>query len=79
MISQKVRNKLLALFAVSPIMKKWALPGMVGIILAGFGAWRRLVWLEIAGFVFAAPILWVYIVIIFVYFPLFLVDKIRRH
>jgi len=77
-LSQKTKNRLMMPFAVSPIMKWGAFPGIVGILLFWLGVWRKIGWLKIGGLVLAAPMLWVYFVIIFIYMPFLIFDKIRR-
>jgi len=77
-ISAKTKNLLGSLFAISTIMQRCALPGIVGIVLFSVGLWQHITWLRIAGVVLAAPMIWVYFVIIFVFLPWGLFDTIRR-
>jgi hypothetical protein len=77
-LSEKSKNFLLAPFAISPIMRKAALPGIVGFILIGVGFWQKLVWLKIVGIIFAAPVLWVYFVVIFIFIPVLVAGRIRK-
>jgi hypothetical protein len=66
-LSERTRNLLLNAIAVSPIMKRFALPGLIGMLLIGVGIWQKIDWLWIAGLVLAAPVLWCYLVIMLVY------------
>lgn len=75
-ISEKTKNRLLIPFAISPIMRFGALPGLVGLVMMGIGIYQQIDALKIIGFVLTIPILWVYIVIIFVYIPFAIVDKL---
>ena len=77
-ISEKARNILLAPFAISHIMERCWLPGLVGVLLFAVGVWRHLGWLKIAGIVIALPVIWVYAVVMFVFFPYILFDSVRR-
>lgn len=65
-------------FAISPIMKWGALPGMVGAVLMAVGVVKNLGWLKIAGAVLAAPILWCYFIVMFTFLPYPVFEKIRR-
>ena len=77
-LSEKTKNLLLAPFAISHIFNRCWLPGLVGFLLFAVGAWQQAVWLQIAGLVLAAPILWVYAVVMFVFFPFAVFDRVRR-
>ena len=77
-ISEKARNILLAPFAISHIMERCWLPGLVGVLLFAVGVWQHLGWLKIAGIVLALPVIWVYAVVMFVFFPYILFDSVRR-
>jgi hypothetical protein len=77
-LSEKTRNVLLAPFAISHIMQRFWLPGLAGLLLFAVGAWRHVSWLKIAGIVLAAPIIWVYAVVMLVFFPYLLFDSLRR-
>ena len=77
-LSEKTKNRLLAPLAISPIMQKCALPGIVGLLLVGVGFWKKLGRLKIVGIVLAAPVLWAYVVVTFVFIPMVIFDKIRR-
>jgi hypothetical protein len=77
-LSEKTKNFLLAPFAISPIMRKCALPGIVGFLLFGVGVWQELDWLKIVGLVLAVPVLWAYSVIALIFVPMLVLDKIRR-
>jgi hypothetical protein len=78
LLSEKTRNILLAPFAISRIMKRFWLPGLVGMLLFAVGQWQNVGWLKIVGIVLAAPIIWVYAVVMFVFFPFILFDGLRR-
>jgi hypothetical protein len=78
LLSEKTRNILLAPFAISHIMERFWLPGLVGLLLFAVGVWQDVGWLQIAGIVFAAPVIWVYVILIFVFFPFILFDRVRR-
>ncbi|MCU0531214.1 MAG: hypothetical protein MUE76_03870 [Syntrophales bacterium] len=77
-LPEKTKKILLAPFAVSHIMQRFALPGLIGLLLFAVGAWQHAGWLQVAGIVLAAPVLWVYAVVIVVFFPALLFDRLRR-
>jgi len=77
-LHEKTKNILLAPFAISRIMKRCWLPGLVGMLLFAVGTWHNVGWLKIAGIVLAAPVIWVYAVVMFAFFPFILFDSIRR-
>ena len=77
-LSEKTANRMLALIAISPIMRRFALPGTVGLMLFGVGFWQETLWLKIVGLLLAAPVFWVCFVLIFVYLPMALFDALRR-
>ena len=77
-LSEKTKNIFLAPFAISPIMQRCWLPGLVGLLLFGVGVQQHVGWLKVAGIILAAPIIWVYAVVMCVYFPFALFDSIRR-
>ncbi len=77
-LDEKTKNLLLAPFAVSHIIDRCWLPGLAGLLLFALGAWQQAVWLQIAGFVLAAPIIWVYAVVMFVFLPFAVFDRVRR-
>ena len=77
-LSEKTKNLLLAPFAISHIMQRFWLPGLAGFLLLAVGVWQRVTWLKVAGLVLAAPVICVYAVVIFVFFPFALFDRIRR-
>ena len=69
---------MLAPFAISPIIPRFGLPGVVGFMLLGIGAWQQLIWLKVTGAILAAPIVWAYAVLLFVYCPILLIERIRK-
>jgi hypothetical protein len=77
-LSEQTKTILLAPFAVSPILKRCAWPGLAGFLVFGIGLWQKVDWLMVIGAILAAPIIWVYAVVLFVYFPYILFDSIRR-
>jgi len=77
-LSEKTKNLLLTPFAISPIMRRFSLPGLVGFLLLAIGVWQQLDWLKVTGIILAAPIIWAYAVLMLVYFPFLLFDSIRR-
>jgi len=77
-LSEKTRNLLLAPFAISPILQRFAWPGVLGMLLLGLGVWQQIGWLKLTGLVLVAPILWVYAVLLLGYFPYLFFDGIRR-
>lgn len=76
-LSAKIKNLLAAPFAISRIMQKFAVPGLVGVVLFGIGRWQDLAWLQITGMALAAPIAWVYALVIFIFIPFAIFDWIR--
>ena len=77
-LSEKTRNRLLMPFAISPILKWCGLPGIVGMVLIAVGVVQRVGWVKVVGVVLAAPVLWCYFVVIFIFLPFLVFDKLRR-
>lgn len=77
-ISDKTRDLLLAPFAISPIIARFALPALIGVVLFVAGEWLQATWLKVIGVVLAAPIFWAYAVLLFVYCPILLLQAIRN-
>jgi len=77
-LSDKTKNRLLAPFAISPIMKRCALPSIIGMLALAVGFVQKIGWLKVIGLVLVAPIIWIYFVIIFVFMPFLIFDMIRR-
>lgn len=77
-LSERTKSLLGALFAISPILRRFALSGLVGLLLFAAGAWQDLDWLKVAGIILAAPVIWAYAVLLLVYFPYLLFDSLRR-
>jgi hypothetical protein len=77
-LSEKAKNILLAPFAISHIMQRCWLPGMIGLLLLLIGNWCHIGWLEVAGIILAAPMIWVYALVIFVFLPFAVFDHIRQ-
>jgi len=65
-------------FAISPIMRIGALPGLIGLCMMVIGIYQQIDGLKIVGFVLTIPILWVYFVIMFIYIPFAIVDKLWK-
>ena len=59
-------------------MRRFSLPGLVGLLLFAVGVWQKLEWLKVIGIILLAPIIWVYFVLLFVYIPFLLFDSVRR-
>jgi hypothetical protein len=76
-MSDRTRDLLLAPFAISPIIGRFALPALIGALLFGAGVWQQATWPKVIGVVLAAPILWACAVLFFVYFPILLFEAIR--
>ncbi len=77
-LSDKTKNRLLIPFAISRIMKWCALPGIFGMFVFAIGSIQKISWVKVAGLLLVAPILWVYFVIVFIFLPYSIFDKIRR-
>ena len=77
-LADRTKRILLAPFAISPILQRFALPGLAGILFLAIGVWQDLAAAKIIGIILAAPIIWVYAVLIFGYFPYLMFDGIRR-
>lgn len=77
MRSDKTRDLLPAPLAISSIIARFALPALIGVLLFGAGVWQQATWLKVIGVVLAAPILWAYAVLLFVYCPILLFEAIR--
>ena len=75
-VSEKTKNLLMNAIAVSPIMKRFMLPGIIGMLLAGVGLWQDMEWLVITGLVLAAPVLWCYLLVMVVYPLMLLYEKL---
>jgi len=67
-LSEKTKGILLAPFAISRIMQRYWLPGLLGLVLFVVGLWQHVGWLKVTGIVLAAPIIWVYAVVILLCF-----------
>jgi hypothetical protein len=76
--SEKTKNRLLMPFAISPILKWCALPGVLGLALIAIGVVERIGWLKITGAVLAAPMFWCYFVVIFIFLPYLVLDRIWK-
>lgn len=77
-LSEKTVNRLTSLIAISPIIRRFGLPGIIGLLLAGVGFWQNIFWLKLTGLVLATPIFWAYFVLTFIYLPMLLIDALRR-
>lgn len=77
-LSEKTRNILFAPFAISHIIQRCWLPGVLGVVLFVVGRWQHIGWLKVAGIILAAPIIWVYALVIFVFLPFAVFDHFRR-
>ena len=77
-LSEKTKNILFALFAISPILQRFGWPGIAGFVIFGVGYWRQLDWLMVIGAILAAPVIWAYAVLLLVYIPYLLFDSVRR-
>jgi hypothetical protein len=77
-LSERTKSILGAPFAISRIMQRCWLPGLLGMLLFAVGLWQHVGWLKVTGVILAAPILWLYLVVIFAFLPLALFDQIRR-
>lgn len=65
--SERIKRALLMPFAIEPIMKCGAIPGIVGVVVLAVGLFQKIRWLEIVGAVLAAPIFWFFLSL-FLYF-----------
>jgi len=65
--------------AISCIMQRWLLPGIVGVVLFMLGFWLDIECVEISGLILAAPGLWAYAAIIFVLFPIAALKRIQMN
>jgi len=59
-------------------MRRFSLPGLIGLLILAIGVWQKLEWLKVIGIILLAPVIWVYIVLLLVYVPYLLFDGIRR-
>jgi hypothetical protein len=75
MFSEKPKEQLWTMIAVSPILQRLAFPGIFGLALMGLGVWQDILWLSIAGLILAAPVVWCILLITVVYPVLLLFDK----
>ena len=78
--SDRTKERLLAALAWERIVQRFALPGILGLILIGLGIWQKLSWLTITGLILAAPILWCCLLIMVVFPIMFVFEKPpKRH
>jgi len=77
-LSEKAKNLLIAPFAISPILKWCTLPGIIGMLLIALGVVQKVGWLKVVGVVLAAPVLWCYFVVTFIFVPYLIFDRVRR-
>ncbi|MCW1916523.1 hypothetical protein OJ996_23250 [Luteolibacter sp. GHJ8] len=77
-LSEKTKLRLMMPFAISPIMKWGAGPGIVGLILMAIGVVKEVGWLMVAGSILAAPVFWCYFVVAFVFLPYLVFDRLRK-
>ena len=77
-LSERTIRILLVPFAISRILRRFALPGVVGILLFAIGVWQDLGLAKVIGIILAAPVIWVYVVLLFGYFPYLIFEGIRR-
>lgn len=75
MLSEKPKDRMLTMIAVSPILQRFAFPGILGMVLVGIGIWQDIPWLSIVGLILAAPVIWCYLLILVVYPMMLLFDK----
>ena len=68
-LSEKSKSILFAPFAISHIMQRCWLPGLLGMVVFAVGLWQHVGWLRVTGIILAAPIIWVYAVVIFAFLP----------
>ena len=76
--SARIRELLAAPFAISPIIQRFWLPGVIGIVCLTIAMSRDVGWLALLGAVPAAPIIWALAELILIHFPYLLYDAIRR-
>ncbi len=76
---KKIETIISNLLAISVIMNRFSLPRMLGIIIFTVGIWQRIGWLKIVGVILSLPIIWVYFVLMFVFFPSIIFDRIRQY
>ena len=77
-LSEQTKNRLLMPFAISPILKWGALPGIVGMVCIAIGVLKKIGWLKLVGIALAAPMFWCYFVVIFIFLPYLVFDRFRR-
>ena len=75
MLSEKMKERVMTMIAVSPIFQRFALPGLIGLTCFGLGIWLGIPWLWIIGLILATPVLWCYLVIMVVYPVILLFEK----
>jgi hypothetical protein len=77
-LPNRAKELLLAPFAISPIIARFALPALIGFLIFAVGLWQQTTWLKVIGVVLAAPVLWAFAALFFVYCPILIVEGIRR-
>lgn len=66
----------LMMLAISCMMQRWLLPGIVVLIMLGF--WLDIERVKIAGLILASPGLWAYAVMLFVLLPIASLKRIQE-
>ena len=78
LLSEKTKRILLAPFAISRILQRCWLPGVLGMVLFAVGLWQHIGWLKVTGIILAVPIIWVYALVILAFLPFAVFDHVRR-
>lgn len=79
-LSEKIRSLGENAIAISPILRRFGVPGLAGLLLIGLDLWQQTTWLTITGMILAAPVIWCYVVVMVVYPLLLLFCKAQeRH
>jgi hypothetical protein len=77
-LSEKTKNILFAMFAISPIIQRCGWAAVAGFLVFVVGYWQQLDWLMVIGGILAAPVIWAYAVLLLVYVPCLVFDSVRR-
>ena len=77
-LSETTKTRLYMLFSICPIMRYGAVPFVIGLLMIWTGHVQQIDWLKTIGFVLTLPIIWVYIVVMFIFPLAVLFERLHR-
>lgn len=77
-LSERTITRLCTPFSVCPIIRYGAAPFVIGLLMIWAGFFQQIDWLKTVGFVLTLPIIWVYLVIMFVFPIAVLFEKLHK-